>query len=324
MNSARMSLLPSIDRQKYSSDILWAAITGGDPHSDDITSKALSLVIPQFTECLVRPEYLRRIPLETIRKCIRTWIDQISFPKEVLNLSNGIRLKCDTVREELEVIDLMLREIVKFLLPGFELDEKQSLHALEKEYEEKRMEKTNDETGKVDQNRPEQNAQVSGDEDAFEFDSKDPVTYIRETLLEIGVWLRNSIGVFEDIARNPIGTGSSEEQAWRAPGQLELDVNNLQHVKELSAGCLRLNLLADLQESRRLLTHKGSLGEKDYRKGGKGKITRKGEGSDHKEDYNEKKFVVDNSDEPLADISVVYNIISECDRAMALYDCFDR
>ena len=131
---------------------------------------------------------------------------------------------------------------------------------------------------------------VDNVDDFLDFKSDDnPTSYIRDTLLEIGNWLSSTMTVIGEIAQNPLGSGSGEEMAWRAPGTLELNTDSLAYFKDLSAGYFRLNLLRALRSS-----------------------------NGHVSPSN------NTSDQIIEDVCIVHNIITECDRAMAIYDCFDR
>jgi hypothetical protein len=322
-NKARNHLMGPHDKRRFSADILWAAITASNPTEEDTTSRALSLILPQFAECLSRPECLKRVPLDALCKYMKNWSDELTFPKDVLSLSRGIEQKCLKAKDDLEIYSEMLDELVGTLMPIYGLNQSQSLNGLERLVDktedgplaERRDEKTGEMTTDFERDSEEASEEKAkeeeNDDESFEFEKDgDPTTYIRDTLLEIGNWLTNTLAVLGDIARNPLGTGSCEEGAWKAPGQLELDVDSLADIKKVSAGCLRLNLMEDLRAPKQWNSMSSSSSSSSS--------------SSLSSSFSSAKSNGDLGHQMLPDISIVYNIISDCDKAMALYDCFDR
>ena len=67
--SVRDVLLGLGEQRKYSTDIIWAAIIGRNAirtegNEETKTVAALSSILHQFTECLIRKENLKRISLQ--------------------------------------------------------------------------------------------------------------------------------------------------------------------------------------------------------------------------------------------------------------------
>ena len=309
--NVRDVLLGLGEKKKYSADIIWAAITGRnimptDSNEESKTVTALSLVLPQFTECLIRKENLKRIPVVTLHEHLKVWLGYLEFPKTIKALSKGIETKCDDIRNDLEFQILMVKELMDSVMPTFGMDPNQSLHGWECE-----MEKAKRSTEKSYDNNPgglEENSRhvassnehdeiteestegVNLDDGTLDFKSDDnPTSYVRDTLLDIGNWLSSTMTTLGEIAQNPLGSGSGEEVAWRAPGTLELNNESLQDFKDLSAGYFRVNLLRALKSSKEYFPSSDNM-----------------------------------ADQVMEDVCIVHNIITECDRAMALYDCFDR
>ena len=305
--NARDVLLSVGEQRKYSADIIWAAITGRNPVSskDNEESKtvtALSLVLPQFTECLIRKENLKRIPLMSLHDHMKVWMGYLEFPKAIKALSKGIESKCDEIREGLEWRMLLVEELIKTIMPSFGMDPTQSLYGLELFMEKKKRLKAsggdNDDIEDSHANEANQCIETSkidtegmdDVDDLLDLKSDDnPTSYIRDTLLEIGNWLSSTMTMLGEIAQNPLGSGSGEEMAWRAPGTLELNTDSLPYFKDMSAGYFRVNLLQALKSPSEYV----SLSNKS-------------------------------TDQTIEDVCIVHNIITECDRAMAFYDCFDR
>ena len=310
--NARDVLLSVGEKRKYSADIIWAAITGrnilptdGSEESKNIT--ALSLILPQFTECLIRKENLRRIPMITLHEYLQVWLGYLEFPKTIKALSKGIETKCDKIRDDLELHIFMVKELMESVMPTFGMDPNQSMHGCEREMEKaKRLKGGNgdsncgdiieeDVTHSMDANENsdivDETAEGMGVDDAtLDFKSDDnPTSYVRDTLLEIGNWLSSTMTTLGEIAQNPLGSGSGEEVAWRAPGILELNNDSLYHFKDLSAGYFRVNLLRALRSPKEYIPSSNHM-----------------------------------ADRVMEDVCIVHNIITECDRAMALYDCFDN
>ena len=311
--SVRDVLLGLGEQRKYSTDIIWAAIIGRNAirtegNEETKTVAALSSILHQFTECLIRKENLKRISLNALCKHLKVWLGHLEFPKTIKSLSKGIESKCDTIRDELELQIMMMLELIENGMPGFGMDPNQSLYGLEREMEkQKRLKESNGGTdGKdvkyksnsnaIDANKDSEMNEETEEEEIdettleFKFESSDenPTSYIRDTLLEIGSWLSNTMTILGEIAQNPLGTGSGEEMVWRSPGSLELSTDSLQEFKDLSAGYFRVTLLQALRSPKEYVPSSNNM-----------------------------------ADQVMADVCIVHNIITECDRAMAMYDCFD-
>ena len=138
--SVRDVLLGLGEQRKYSTDIIWAAIIGRNAirtegNEETKTVAALSSILHQFTECLIRRENLKRISLNALCKHLKVWLGHLEFPKTIKSLSKGIESKCDTIRDELELQIMMMLELIENGMPGFGMDPNQSLYGLEREME---------------------------------------------------------------------------------------------------------------------------------------------------------------------------------------------